>query len=75
MLTNNSKSQYERSFRKWNVSKNVFDEEWNFIFGRLDERRRPTNVKVRGVLIPQATLDRERRRRRETTFNICKSRR
>lgn len=74
-LTNESKPQYERSFKKWRVSKNVRKKERNFILGRLDERKRPTIVKVRGIVIPQARIEKQRLRKRETTFDLYKSRR
>jgi len=74
-LTNESKPQYERSFKRWRISKNVRKEEWDLILGRLNERNRPTNVKVRGVVIPQARIERQRLRKRETTFDLCMSRR
>ena len=73
-LTHESKKQYETSFKRWRVSKYVRKQEWHFIFGRLDERQRPTTVKVRGVVIPQARLLRQRLKKRETTFDVCRTR-
>jgi len=72
-LTDTSKPQYERSFKRWCISKNVRKDEWDFILDRVDKRNRPTDVKVRGVVIPQARLERQRHRKHETVFDLCKS--
>lgn len=56
------------------MSKNVRKGEWEFILGRLDERKRPTSVTVRGVTISQSRLEKRKARVRETTFVRCMSR-
>jgi hypothetical protein len=56
------------------VSKNVREEEWDFIFSRMNERQRPTVVKVRGITISQSRIQKKKGRKRETVFNHCVSR-
>ncbi|KAB2101870.1 hypothetical protein AG0111_0g9723 [Alternaria gaisen] len=68
-----TKPQYERSLKRWRVSKNVRKEEWDFIFSRMNQRQRPTTVKVRGITIPQSRLERQKLRHRESTLDHYKS--
>ncbi|CAN9231273.1 unnamed protein product [Alternaria alternata] len=65
-----TKPQYERSLKRRRVSKNVRKEEWDFIFGRMNQRQRPTTVKVRGITIPQSRLERQKLRHRESTLAL-----
>ncbi|KAH6862579.1 hypothetical protein B0T12DRAFT_100025 [Alternaria alternata] len=68
-----TKPQYERSLKRWRVCKNVRKEEWDFILSRMNQRQRPTTVKVRGITIPQSRLERQKLRHRESTLDHYKS--
>lgn len=76
-LTENSKPQYERTFREWGITKNVKEEEWKFIIDRLDERDlrgEASMVKVRGIAIPEKKLQRQRKKQRISVFDCIRAR-
>ncbi|KAH7392105.1 hypothetical protein DE146DRAFT_766218 [Phaeosphaeria sp. MPI-PUGE-AT-0046c] len=69
-----TKPQYERTFRQWGVSKNVREEEWRFIFDRMEQRQRThrtSKVYVRGNFITDSKLKNQKRKLRQTIFDRC----
>lgn len=59
-------------FKEWKVTKNVREEEWNFIFSRMDEREtlgKLSAVKVRGASISEAKLQKQRSKQRQSIYD------
>ncbi|KAH7377280.1 ankyrin repeat-containing domain protein [Pyrenochaeta sp. MPI-SDFR-AT-0127] len=71
-----TKPRYERSFRKWGITKNLRKQEWEFIFNRLEERQahgKTSKVIAHGVLISQSKLKKQGMKERRSVFDRCVS--
>ncbi|KAH7379606.1 ankyrin repeat-containing domain protein [Pyrenochaeta sp. MPI-SDFR-AT-0127] len=68
-----TKSQYERMFKRWGVSKNISKHEWEYIVHKLQQREaqgKPSIVRVRGVVHPQSKIQKQRKKYEfKTTFD------
>ncbi|CAO2658355.1 Nn.00g060780.m01.CDS01 [Neocucurbitaria sp. VM-36] len=59
-----TKAQWERTLKKWNLSKNVTKDEWKFIASRLREREaehKQSVVRVRGFVVPKSRIQKQRK--------------
>ena len=73
-----SKSQYERAFKKWGFrSRNISHTEWKYIVFCLQERegqgKSNSSVKVRGELVSDAKIKKQRRNHEMSTFEAIQA--
>ena len=63
MLIESSKSQYEATFKRWKIRKNLSAEEWRFVHERVEKRKRQGKdesvVLVEETLIPAKKVRKE----------------
>ena len=66
-----SKSQYYLQFKKWNLRKNLNENEWRFIHYRLEKRKRQgkeSEVSFNNTLVPVKKVKKEISRHIPPTF-------
>jgi hypothetical protein len=68
--TLDSKTQYERHFKNWNIRKNLTRTDWVALDSRIKKRKKSgkdSSVYKKGILIPQKRINKETSRHFPTT--------